>query len=208
MNRQDFLIPYLVALYRVHRADPNRGPTISQLKDEFDLPEDNYLESELPDMLSHRSWGHVPDRPSDRSYLDWPLFISMMGKEAAEAQIEGGADVNVRIDIVKSSALVANPKLGIDSTLWTGLPKFGVLTEEGAERLRASLAIVEDAVGKSNATNEEKSQARSYIIAIQALSEAPNPPADLIWEIVQRANNLSGIAALFLTIFSLFHQVV
>ncbi len=103
--------------------------------------------------------------------------------------------------------LADRPENGpIDSALWTGLPRKGVLNEADADRLKAALALVESAVERSGATNEEKAQARAYVMALQALSDAPEPPADLIWELVNRACQLSGIASLFVSVVALFFR--
>ena len=101
-----------------------------------------------------------------------------------------------------------SPKvMSIDSTTWTGLPKEGLLSDTGSHQLLSALSIVDDALEKADASNEQKSQARAYIIAIRALAEAPSPPADLIWMLVSRANNIAGITSLFVSIASLFISV-
>ena len=92
----------------------------------------------------------------------------------------------------------------VDSSSWTGLPKAGILTEEASGRLLIALKLADQALDQSQATNEVRSQARAYIVAIQALSEAPEPPADLIWQLVNRANSIAGIAAFFVSLMALF----
>ena len=92
----------------------------------------------------------------------------------------------------------------IDSSSWSGLPKTGTLSTEASERLLVALKLADDALGHSQATNEERAQARAYIVAIQALAEAPDPPADLIWKLVERANSFAGIAAFFVSLMALF----
>jgi hypothetical protein len=97
------------------------------------------------------------------------------------------------------------PEAPVDSTFWTGLPKSGTMSPTAVSSLQAALKVADDALGQSDATNAEVSQARAYIIAIRALSDAPEPPADLIWELIARANLLSGVAALFVSLVALFH---
>lgn len=97
--------------------------------------------------------------------------------------------------------------IAVDSSTWTGLPKTGVLSDEGAEKLKNELMILNDALEKSDASNNEKSQARAYIIAINALTDAPEPPADVIWDLVSRLNQISGIASFIVSLIALFATV-
>jgi hypothetical protein len=87
---------------------------------------------------------------------------------------------------------------------WTGLARSGTLTGEGTERLKAALKSVDNAVASALCSNEERAQARAYLLAIHALADAPEPPADLIWTLIERANSIAGIAALFVTLVALF----
>lgn len=54
--------------------------------------------------------------------------------------------------------------------------------------------------------NSEKAQIRAYVLAARSLADAPEPPVDLIWEILNRANHVSGIASLFVAILAIFLQ--
>ena len=101
-------------------------------------------------------------------------------------------------------SLTYHPPRSIDSSSWTGLPKQGVLTAQATEKLKVALRIVDDAVAGANCSNEERAQARAYALAIHALADAPEPPADLIWQLVSRANSIAGIAALFISLFAVF----
>ncbi len=97
--------------------------------------------------------------------------------------------------------------VGPYSSAWTGLPKAGVLSEEAADRLKSALAVVNSALEKSGATNEEKAQARAFALAIHALADAPEPPADLIWELVSKASQIAGIASFFVSLVALFSTI-
>lgn len=93
--------------------------------------------------------------------------------------------------------------LSVDSAAWTGLPSTFVFTEEKREALISLLVAAESHVEQLK-DNSQKAQARAYILAAKQLADAPDPPVDLIWDIVQRASNLSGIASLFISIIALF----
>lgn len=90
------------------------------------------------------------------------------------------------------------------SSSWTGLPSTFAMDEQKSANLVALLRKAEDGLDRIGAKNAEKAMARAYIVAAQALADAPDPPADLIWEIINRANNLAGVASLFVSIIALF----
>jgi hypothetical protein len=92
----------------------------------------------------------------------------------------------------------------VASSSWTGLPRTGTLSSHASERLKVALKTVDDAIAKASCSNEERAQARAYVLAIHALAEAPDPPADLIWKLVERANSIAGIASFFISLVALF----
>jgi len=98
----------------------------------------------------------------------------------------------------------AEPNVTIDSSSWTGLPSNFVFNPDKHETLVRLLREAEGKLDGVGATNEEKAMARSYIVAARILSDAPDPPIDVIWELISRANHLSGIAALLVSIIALF----
>ena len=95
----------------------------------------------------------------------------------------------------------------VDSSKWTGLPADFALTEQRAESLISMLSDVERALDSIGADNSEKAMARAYIVAAKALADAPDPPVDIIWELINRANSLAGIASLFVSVIALFAAV-
>jgi hypothetical protein len=100
----------------------------------------------------------------------------------------------------------AGPQLvgDIDSSRWTGLPSDFVLT---AQKQATLIKLLEDAEHKLDAvgaSNTDKSMARAYIVAARVLADVPEPQADIIWELISRANQLAGIASLFVSIIALF----
>ena len=85
----------------------------------------------------------------------------------------------------------------IDSSRWTGLPTAAEITEARREKLAKLTDKAISDLELIGAGNEEKAQARSYLIALHALSEAPSPPSDLIWTIIERGMALVGVCELF-----------
>ena len=97
-----------------------------------------------------------------------------------------------------------NSVASIDSRKWTGFPANFQLTPDKQKALAKELDLAELALANPEITQELQAQGRAYIIAIRALADAPDPPTDLIWEMVNRANSLAGIASLFVSILGLF----
>lgn len=95
----------------------------------------------------------------------------------------------------------SDPSPAAQSSSWTGRPS---LPEENRSSLIAALRSAERSLDGMEIGNSDKAQARAFVIAAINLAEAPNPPDDLIWEMVSRANQISGIAALFVSVLALF----
>ncbi len=88
MKRLDFTHRYLLALYLIHRDDRGSFQSVTSLKQRFALPSDEYLESELADMLESRGWARV-HRTHGAAY-SWSLELLVGGREAAEHLLEQG----------------------------------------------------------------------------------------------------------------------
>lgn len=138
------------------------------------------------------------------------IYLTGAGMVEAERLIGQGVEVawhGVTIEgdnDVKSDVQAADP---INSSSWTGLPSNVVLTEQKREKLVTMLHDADVALDSVGATNHEKAMARAYIVAAKTLADAPDPPADLIWELINRANHLSGIASLLVSVMALFASV-
>lgn len=118
--------------------------------------------------------------------------------EGSDAQVDGGT----LLMMSSEPNITFHP--AIDSSAWTGLPSTFVLTEQKRELLSKMLQDAESALDSVGASNQEKAMARAYIVAAKTLADAPEPPADLIWELINRANQISGVAALLVSIIGLF----
>ena len=94
--------------------------------------------------------------------------------------------------------------LTVGSTEWTGLPANFALTEDTRAELVSLLRQAEDGLNGLAASNHEKAQARAFIVAARMLAEAPDPPVELIWQLIGRANSIAGIASLLVSIIALF----
>jgi hypothetical protein len=194
-----------------HRAD--------RFFDEIDLPPDK---NDLKLILERMSEEGLIRRWQDSSSKEPSYFATEQALDAASSDdallnwvIDSGVkrnnDNDASSDIVNDSEFTkpspsddARAVNEIDSTQWTGLPKVGILGPDAIARIQIGLRLVDQAIQQFDGSNEERAKARAYFIAIQALAEAPEPPADLIWQIISRANSVSGIASLFIAMVALF----
>jgi len=85
----------------------------------------------------------------------------------------------------------------IDPARWAGVPSNHQFDEARTKKLQGLIdqALRDlDALGAGNA---EKAQARSLLVATHALSEAPEPPSELIWKILERGMAIVGACQMF-----------
>jgi hypothetical protein len=92
----------------------------------------------------------------------------------------------------------------VESSTWTGRAEPKALSNEQLRVLVKELDSAESQLERLDVSQEVRAQARAYILASRLLAEAPDPPVELIWSILTRANSLAGIASLFVSIFALF----
>jgi len=95
-------------------------------------------------------------------------------------------------DADTATSIAAEQIKTFDSSAWTGRQSGKTLEREKADALKVLLTDVErrmDGLGPI-LSNENKSQAIAYIVAIRAIADAPQPPEDLIWEMITRLNSL------------------
>lgn len=101
-------------------------------------------------------------------------------------------------DVVTSTP---EPITSYDSARWTGLTNTVIDTRNA----KAVTALIDNALlslSASSAGNSEIMQAAAYLKAARELTDAPDPPSELIWEMISRAANLTGLLGLFYTLFS------
>ena len=85
----------------------------------------------------------------------------------------------------------------IDSSRWTGLLTQTQITEARRDKLQG---LVDQAVRDLDllgAGNAEKAQATAYLVALKVLSEAPEPPTDIVWKLLERGMALVCVCELF-----------
>jgi len=136
-------------------------------------------------------------------YEGWSFRISALGAKKVESDFSDLDEIREAL----SGVIEETEAPAVDSTHWTGLPLQFALDEQKKAELSNLLAKAELELDVLGAGNSEKAMARAYIVAAKALADAPDPPADIIWELISRANNLAGITSLFVSLVALFQTV-
>jgi hypothetical protein len=88
----------------------------------------------------------------------------------------------------------------IDSRTWTGLTR-RVIDESNRDKIVSAIEKAILFVDQKVRDNERHAQAVGYLRAAIALAETPSPPSRQIWEFIHRASSITGLFALFVTIF-------
>ncbi|HEX8481908.1 MAG TPA: hypothetical protein VF650_08405 [Allosphingosinicella sp.] len=127
-------------------------------------------------------------------------YISRIPEASDNDPMKEHATPESEHDLLIPQSEPRNESQPIPSSAWTGRP----ITIINSVLLSDSLRAVEQSIDTLEISNAEKAEARAYVVAMLALADAPDPPADLIWEMVCRASQISGIAALFVSIIAIF----
>lgn len=218
MKYKDFEAEFLLAAYAESQARPNTTLRSGELLRKYQL---NYQEGWALQVISDLSRrGYLTTKPIDSDDNGQPVRLSGKGFRAAEDLDQQGNFVTLRsvFDDPGDSGGSSEAPQGaylrdsaeaeiVSSARWTGLPSDFDLSEEKRGALISLLHDAELALDSVSVSNNEKAMARAYIVAAKVLADAPEPPADLIWELIGRANALSGIASLLVSIIALFTVV-
>ncbi|WP_242095610.1 hypothetical protein [Sphingomonas sp. CROZ-RG-20F-R02-07] len=90
--------------------------------------------------------------------------------------------------------------MSFDSAAWTGLSR----TIVDAKNARAISNLIDkalDILPSTGAANSEIMQAAAYLKAARELALAPQPPSELIWQLISKAADVLGLFGLFYAIF-------
>ena len=91
---------------------------------------------------------------------------------------------------------------GIGSGRWTGR-QMGLRTSQMTkENLRTVIGLAKERIGSLSLTNIEAAQAVGLIDAAERLLDVPEPPEELIWQIIGRLASITGIAQVIAAIFN------
>tara|TARA_B100000678_G_C18093239_1_gene455665 strand:+ start:147 stop:866 length:720 start_codon:yes stop_codon:yes gene_type:complete len=139
-------------------------------------------------------------------YLEADPFY-LEGKEVGERYFPDAFDAIERA-VTTGAALQANLSTDRTEQQVSSRPNAEFFQAESrkAEFIAATNTSLEK-VDDAKLSNSEKAQARGFLMAAKALAETPEPPVDLIWTILQRANSIAGIASFFVSLLALIAMV-
>jgi len=113
------------------------------------------------------------------------------------------APVDVSEETILSDSIDGEIVQKIDSTSWTGLSQVVV----GSHNSNVITSLIDAALEQLDSSdNSDVAQARTLLLAARDLAEAPEPPSDIIWELIQRAGAIVGLLDIFFRIFSTASQ--
>jgi hypothetical protein len=93
---------------------------------------------------------------------------------------------------------VSLPETVVESASWTGLSKVRI----DARNAAAVSSLIDEAIGSlAGDENAKIAQARALLRAAKELTDAPEPPSEIIWDLIQRAGAVVGLLDIFLRIF-------
>ena len=78
------------------------------------------------------------------------------------------------------------------------------ITDENREMFQTALAKAQLEIAKLPLSNREMAQIASYLKAAEALAEAPEPPSQMIWRLIERGAAVAGLIAIFIQTFQAF----
>jgi len=200
----------VAAYYSSNQLDKDKI-TIAEIGDRYELDANfRWLRTALGNLYTS---GLSKETLHSGALTEHRIWLTAEGIREAERiiQTEPPTFVTPKNSSVGAESVAEDPEAlkgvepsAIDSSTWTGRSTVRQLDEARRVKLVALIESAEKNVEEAELGNFERSQALSYIVAIKALAEAPEPPSDLIWELASRANNLAGVAALFVSIIGLF----
>lgn len=172
----------------------------SSVVEEYDIIHEGGVESAL---FIHPDHG-------DMQYTDFELVdgvdeVLHLGPGAIKFALEHASQLtDLSVEGGFDKALKTLTSLPIDSTAWTGLPKGFVFTERTKEQLIKLLDEAANALSSSNLTNFQIGQGVAYLRAAKILADAPEPPKNEIWALLQKGSAIASLASFFAPIFGIF----
>jgi len=154
------------------------------------------LDQLVMDGMAESRWGERDYEASYRVTQDG-FYQAVVGIEGLVPTEQPGRG----IDYARPAAPTEQREALHDSALWTGLTT-KVIDARNAEVVTKLIDNALSSLTTSSASNSEIRQAAAYLKAARELTDAPEPPSELIWELISRAANLTGLLGLFYTLFS------
>ena len=147
---------------------------------------DGLLEARMGDRDYERSY-RITDQGTYEEALEEPAYVAEL--QASDA---------VSRSIADEPTLTYRPPRPMHSASWTGLTNVRI-DARNATTISNLISSALSELPKDD--NAKVAQARTLLLAAKDLADAPDPPSDLIWELIQRAGAVVGLLDVFLHIF-------
>jgi hypothetical protein len=136
------------------------------------------------------------------SVRDTPMRISRAGESALmEWNVASTDDYSeASVEDVLTDGQVSH----YDSAAWTGITQ-KLIDARNAKLVSSLIDKALLSLPISEAGNFKIMQAAAYLKAAKELTDAPEPPSELIWQIIGRAADLVGLLGLFAMLFQAFN---
>ena len=192
----------LLAYLSSDLEDHQRYRSLTTIFEQFDRP-DQWKSSYALDVT-------IDDKESLRSVLDEMVLDGLvegrMGARDYERSYRLSDQGLYEVFAEEPLVIVELPpqdeavNLSVDSKQWTGLTDT-IIDSRNAKIVSGMIEKAIDSLPASGAGNFHIMQATAYLKAAKELVDAPEPPSQLIWQLISRAADVIGIFGFFYTIF-------
>ncbi|MBS0482701.1 MAG: hypothetical protein JSR96_11230 [Proteobacteria bacterium] len=164
--------------------------------EEFDIETEGGVDSAL---YSHAEHGELQFDDFEAVFgIDEVLHLS---RGAIAYAIEHTAELtDEAAKLGLPNALQSLISMPIDSTSWTGMPKGFVFSEQAKMQLVRLLDEASQALERSGLSNFEIGQGAAFLKSASILANAPEPPRNEIWSLINKGSAITGLASFFIPI--------
>ena len=223
MTFDEFERHFLAAALLTSQELASPTVTLNDMFARFELPKDPRWIRILTEILHKNGATEIPLQSGEQ--MSQQVRLSPAGIETAQQIIDGrgiprssasnrfgegrfgerprspavAVDDLTSLTTSEEPIIVARDPAAISSEAWTGIARVRV-EARNAKAISSLITSALDALGKDD--NANVAQARTLLLAARDLTDAPDPPSDLIWELIQRSGTVVGLLDLFVRIFS------
>jgi hypothetical protein len=168
--------------------------------EEFDVESEGGVDTAL---FSHPEHGEL-------KFEDFEVVIGIdevlhLSRGAISYAIEHTAELtDEAAKLGLSNALQCLISMPIDSTSWTGMPRGFVFSEHTKTQLVNLLEEAANSLEKSGLSNFEIGQGAAFLKSASILANAPEPPRNEIWSLLNKGSAITGLASFFFPIVKFF----
>ena len=168
--------------------------------EEFDIESEGGVDTAL---FSHPEHG-------DLKFDDFEVVIGIdevlhLSRGAIAYAIEHTAELtDEAAKLGLPNALQSLVSMPIDSTSWTGMPRGFTFSEQTKCQLARLLEEASNALERSGLSNFEIGQGAAFLKSASILANAPEPPRNEIWSLINKGSAIMGLTSFFIPIVKFF----